>query len=190
MFGRAFRTLQQLLTLDTVYARIAAARKSKNLQRRTIVKRSKPIVFVSSFAILTMLVIASNAPASVVDNNNVPVSGAVINSCNGETVTFNGIDHFVATVTLDSSGGFHLFEKDNVHVTATGSLDNSYEGNEEQRMQLNGRVGMVQTNVMTVTVIGLGSAPNFVVHALEHITVNANGTVTAAISTFTSSCPV
>jgi hypothetical protein len=137
-----------------------------------------------------MLVIAGNAPATVVDNNRTPVNGAVINPCNGETVTFNGVDHFVATVTLDSSGGFHLNATDNVHVTATGSLDNSYEGNEEQRMQLNGRVGIVQTNVMTVTVISLGSAPNFVVHALQHITVNANGTVTASISTFTSSCPV
>jgi hypothetical protein len=153
-------------------------------------KRIKPIALVCSFAILTMLVIAGNAPATVVDNNRTPVNGAVINPCNGETVTFNGVDHFVATVTLDSSGGFHLNATDNVHVTATGSLDNSYEGNEEQRMQLNGRVGIVQTNVMTVTVISLGSAPNFVVHALQHITVNANGTVTASISTFTSSCPV
>jgi len=151
-------------------------------------KRIKPIVWVCSFAILTMLVIAGNAPAFTHEERN-PVSGAVINPCNGETVTFNGSDNALFSGTLDSSGGFHLFEKDNVHVTATGSLGNSYEGNEEQRMQLNGRLGIVQTNVMTVTVISLGSAPNFVVHALQQITVNANGTVTASISTFTSSCP-
>jgi hypothetical protein len=147
------------------------------------------IVLVCSFAILAVLVMASNAPATVVENTIIPINGAVINPCNGETVTFNGLDHFVVTVTLDSSGGFHLSEKDNVHVTATGSLGNPYEGNEEQRMDFNGRVGVEQTHPHTVTLIGLGSAPNFEQHALLHMTVNANGTVTAFVSTFTSSCP-
>jgi hypothetical protein len=53
---------------------------------------------------------------------------------------------------------------------------------------VNGRVATVQTLPFTFSEIGEGSAPNFEQLALEHITVNANGTVTAFIDNFTSSC--
>lgn len=33
-------------------------------------------------------------------NNDIPVSGAVINPCNGEIVTFGGVDHFTARLTI------------------------------------------------------------------------------------------
>jgi hypothetical protein len=63
-------------------------------------------------------------------NVNIPISGAVFNPCNAETATFSGIDHFTASVTFDRAGGSHMVALDNIHVTATGSLGNSYEGNE------------------------------------------------------------
>jgi hypothetical protein len=64
------------------------------------------------FAILAVLVIAGNASAAVIENmHNIPVNTAVISPCNGETVTFSGVGHVVASVTLDGSGGFHMVEK-------------------------------------------------------------------------------
>jgi hypothetical protein len=115
-------------------------------------------------------------------------SGAVFNPCNGETVTFNGIDHFTASVTFDDAGGFHSVAHDNIHVTATGSLGNSYEGNQEVTSTFNGRVAVEQTFGLTFSEISQGSAPNFEVHMLQHITVNANGKVAVFFSNFSSNC--
>src|SRR6185437_15552081 len=88
-----------------------------------------------------VLCLTSSAVAAVVINTAIPVSGAVFNPCNGETVTFNGVDHFTASIVFDGAGGFHADQHDNVHVTATGSLGNSYEGNQEDTFIFNGRLG-------------------------------------------------
>ena len=150
--------------------------------------RTRVNLAVFSLAIAALLLIAVKAMASVVLNVDIPVSGAVINPCNGETVTFSVVDHFTARVTFDSAGGFHLATHDNIHVTASGDMGNSYEGNQEDTNEVNGRVGVEQTFVMTFSEISKGSAPNFEVHVLEHITVNANGTVTAFIDHITANC--
>ena len=150
--------------------------------------RIKSIVLVSSLAITALLMIAVKAMAAVTTNIDIPINGAVFNPCNGETVTFTGVDHFTAQVTLDGAGGFHMDFHDNIHVTATGDQGNSYEGNQEDNGPLNGRVAMEQTLPLTFSEISKGPAPNFEVHALQHITINANGTVTVSINTFTSSC--
>lgn len=145
-------------------------------------------VVVSSLAMAALLLIAVDATARVAVNIDIPVSGAVFNPCNGETVTFSGIDHFTISVTFDGAGGFHANAHDNVHVTATGSLGNSYEGNQEDNNPFNGRVGVEQTFGLTFSEISTGSAPNFEVHVLQHITVNPNGTVTVFVDNFTSNC--
>jgi len=152
-------------------------------------KMMKRIMLLTSFAMAALLLTAGHTLAIVVENvHDIPLSGAVFNPCNGETVTFSGVDHFTAQVTLNGAGGFHADFHDNIHVTATGSLGNEYEGNQEDNGPLNGRVAMEQTLPFTFSEISKGSAPNFEVHALQHITVNANGTVTVFFSNFTSSC--
>jgi hypothetical protein len=152
-------------------------------------KMMKRIMLLTSFAMAALLLTAGHTLATVVENvHDIPLSGAVFNPCNGETVTFTGVAHVVQSVTLDGNGGFHLVANDNIHVTATGSLGNEYEGNEEDQSQFNGRVGFEQTLVSTFSEISKGSAPNFEVHALQHMTVHANGTVTVFFSNFTSSC--
>jgi hypothetical protein len=151
--------------------------------------RTQPRVAVSLLAIAILLLIPAMALAAVVENiHDIPLSGAVINPCNGETVTFSGVDHFVARVTLDAGGGFHLATHDNIHVTATGSDGNSYEGNQEDTSELNGKIGVEQTSVLTFSEISKGSAPNFEVHILQHITVNPNGTVTVFFSNMSANC--
>ena len=135
-----------------------------------------------------LLLVAINAAAAVIVNVKIPISGAVFNPCNGETVTFSGIDHVTMHVTFDGAGGFHSNAHDNIHVTAAGSLGNSYEGNQEENNPFNGRVGLEQTFGLTFSEISRGSAPNFEEHVLQHITVNANGTVTVFFSNSTSNC--
>jgi len=145
-------------------------------------------IVVVSWLMTALLLIPVNALPAPVLNVDIPVSGAVFNPCNGETVTFSGIDHFTIHVTFDGAGGFHADAHDNIHVTATGSLGNSYEGNQEDNNPFNGKVGFEQTFGLTFSEISKGSAPNFEQHVLQHITVNANGTVTVFFSNFTSNC--
>jgi hypothetical protein len=121
-------------------------------------------------------------------NLDIPVSGQVFNPCNGEIVTFSGVDHFTAHLTLTTSGGFHLGEHDNVHVTATGDLGNSYIGNQEDDLVLNGTVGVEETSPFSFAEIGQGSAPNFDEHEILHITVTPNGMVSAFFDHFTATC--
>jgi hypothetical protein len=150
-------------------------------------KNLRPILGVACLLAMGVLVFAWKGRASVVTNVDIPVSGVVFNPCNGENVFFNGVDHFTAHLTI-SGIGFHLDTHDNIHVTATGDQGNSYEGNQEDNSETNGRVGAEQTVMLVFREISKGSAPNFEVHTLLHVTVNADGTVTAFVNNFTSVC--
>jgi hypothetical protein len=139
-------------------------------------------------AVIFALALVMPAWAATVTNIDIPVSGQVFNPCNGEIVTFSGVDHFTAHVTLDNSGGFHADTHDNIHVTATGDQGNTYVGNQEDNNPFNGKVGFETTSTLTFSEISKGSAPNFVVQAVFHITVNPDGTVTAFVNNFTTTC--
>lgn len=140
-------------------------------------------------AILFALALVMPAWAATVTNIRFPINGTgVVNPCNGEILTFSGELHLTFRVTLDSSGGFHLGAHDNIHVTATGDQGNTYVGNEEDNFEVNGRVGVEVTATDTFSEISKGSAPNFVVQAVFHITVNPDGTVTAFVDHFTAEC--
>ena len=145
-------------------------------------------VVVYSLAMAALLLIAVTVMAAIIINLDIPISGAVFNPCNGETLTFTGVDHFTARVVFDRAGGFHLTTHDNIHVTATGDQDNSYEGNQEDTNEVNGRVGVEQTFVLTFSEISKRAAPNFEVHVLQHVTVNPNGTVTSFVDHITANC--
>ena len=139
-------------------------------------------------AIVALLLIAFSVMAAAVLNIDIPVSGTVFNPCKGETLTFSGIDHFTLHFTFDGAGGFHAVSHDNIHVTATGDQGNSYEGNQEDNNEFNGRIGVVSTFVLTFSEISKGSAPNFEVHVLQHITINPNGTMTVIVDHMTANC--
>lgn len=126
--------------------------------------------------------------AATLVNIDIPISGSVFNPCNGEVVAFSGVDHVTVHITLDNSGGFHADVHENIHVTAVGDQGNRYVGNQEVNAPFNGKVGFETTSTLTFSETSLGSAPNFDVHAIFHLTVNPNGTVTAFVDHFTASC--
>jgi hypothetical protein len=150
--------------------------------------RTQARVVVSMLAIAILILIPAMSLASQIINVDIPISGAVMNPCNGETLTFSGVDHFVATLTFDARGGIHVISHDNIHVTASGSDGNSYEGNQEVNNEFNAKFGVENTLVFTFSEISKGSAPNFEMNILEHITVNPNGTVTVFFSNMSANC--
>jgi hypothetical protein len=139
-------------------------------------------------AIVCALVLVMPALAAPIINIAIPISGSVFNPCNGENVTFNGVDHFTVHITLDHNGGFHADSHDNISVTAIGDQGNTYVGNETDNNPFNGKVGFETTSTLTFSEISKGSAPNFFVQSVFHLTVHPDGTVTAFVNKFSATC--
>jgi hypothetical protein len=153
-----------------------------------MIKNLRPILWVACVVTVGVLVFALSSRASVVENIDIPISGIIVNPCNGENVAFNGIDHVTLSLTFTRSGGFHADVHENIHVTATGDQGNSYVGNQEDKSVVNGQVGFETTFTNSFSEISKGSAPNFEVYEVAHLTVNADGTVTASFDHFTAVC--
>lgn len=159
-------------------------------------KRTRVVVTLFSmlFACLFALTVsASHAYAASSDGAqsiSFPVSGEVFNPCNGDVVDFTGEFHDVANVTINNNS-FHIVFQDNaqgIHGIGTPS-GVSYSGSQHDNFVLNETIGASNvTEEGSFTEISQGSAPNFVVHDLLHITVNADGTVTATVDNFTAEC--
>ena len=108
----------------------------------------------------------------------------------GEEVLLTGNLHDVFHVTFTSSGSFRLSFSDNPQgVSGFGfSTGDKYQGTGITRDNFGGRVGFEETFVNNFRIIGQGPGNNFLVHENFHITVNANGTVTAIHDNFSVEC--
>jgi hypothetical protein len=108
----------------------------------------------------------------------------------GEFVTLSGTLHGVFRITIDANGGFHARNLSQLQqVSGVGlTTGDRYRGTGVIQDSFHGTVGEVFTLVTSFQVIGQGADNNFVVHHLVHLTVNANGTVTASINTRTVDC--
>jgi hypothetical protein len=136
-------------------------------------------------------VISTVHAASIQNDVRIPVSGQVINACNGELVDFTGYFHLSATATSDGAGGFHLDFHDNAQgIKAVGETTGvKYVGSQADHFTLNLTNGaMNATQNGQFQAIAQGTVPNFTVTYLLHITVNANGTITATVDNFNSTC--
>ena len=150
-------------------------------------KVMKRIMLMTSFAMAALLLTAANASAGA-GQVNFPINGAIVNPCNGETFTYTGSFHGVFNAVVNDAGSFHMVFNDNIRVSGTGDQGSSYVGSETDQSIFNGRVGVEQTFVSSLTMISKGSAPNFFQHILIRFTVNADGNLTANINSVTASC--
>jgi hypothetical protein len=108
----------------------------------------------------------------------------------GEDVHVTGEIHELFHVTLDGRGGFHLeFHQNGQGVRGTGlTTGDKYQVTGMFHNSINGKVGVEETVANSLHFIGKGSASNFLLHQNLHITVNANGTVTASIDNTRVEC--
>ena len=154
-------------------------------------KRVTMAMLTLAFASVLMLATVGSAFAATTTNADVPLSGSITNACNAETVTYTGSAHLLVHSTTDSAGGQHADVHVNIHVTGTGATTGAaYVVNETDTapsINLTNGAGE-QTASTHFEVIGQGQAPNFRIDGLEHITVNANGTVTVSFFNLTTSC--
>jgi len=132
------------------------------------------------------------ASAAVVTNVQAPLNITVVSPCNGDVIAVTGSIHLLASSTSDGSGGFHITFMDNVsQVTGVGSVSGAtYHGVGGDWFSANARppfpVELTATDVFGL--ISTGSAPNFVVTDTLHITLNADGTLTANVARLSITC--
>jgi hypothetical protein len=124
-------------------------------------------------------------------NTVVPISGTTTNPCNGEDVTFTGTLHMVFHFHVDNSGGMHLDSLENTsNVKGVGMVTIvKYVISQTDNMTLNLDPASETTTALHENEISQTRVvPDFKLHFIFHITLNANGTVTAVVFKPSATC--
>ena len=108
----------------------------------------------------------------------------------GEGVHLTGRLHHLVHFTFDGAGGVHFkFHSSDQGITGTGlTTGDKYQRTGATNSEFNAKVGEQSTVVDSFNIIGQGNGNNFLLHVTLHITVNANGTVTAEVFDFSVEC--
>lgn len=108
----------------------------------------------------------------------------------GEVVMLAGNLHVLYRVTLNDRGDYHaksLAQPQGVSGMGLVTGD-AYVGTGVTQSQFNGVVGYETTYVNNFRIIGQGNGNNYLVHETFHVTVNANGEVTAYVDNYSVGC--
>jgi hypothetical protein len=130
--------------------------------------------------------------ASTFTTNVVIPFGFEATECGNETVLVSGRLHLVMHGTISSSGNVHAV----LHVNpqnirgfgVTTGTEYLAPGMLQTVTNMNGPAPMTETFVNNFELIGQGAAPDFMLHQNMHLTINANGEITAAFDHVTSEC--
>ncbi|OLC57695.1 MAG: hypothetical protein AUH85_02690 [Chloroflexi bacterium 13_1_40CM_4_68_4] len=154
-------------------------------------------------ALLTTAILAliaflapASAWAAVEMNASVPTSLTVFvpcaNSGAGEPVMLSGDLHILFAFEVDSSGGLHgkiHFQPQS--VSGTGVVTGAkYQGTgvEQDEFTAASSGTSETTYINNFRIIGQGPGNNFLVHETLHLTLKANGDVTAFVDNFSIDC--
>lgn len=141
-----------------------------------------------------LLVIApvSAAFAAQINNYTIPVAASFNDGCTGDLVNLTGNFHLRSAATTSSNGGRHVslsanYEDLRLYDTVTG-ITCAGHGNSAFAFNF----GAGATVEYTIgTHIGLacpGPANNTLIDEKIHVTIDANGNLSASVSDFTSRC--
>jgi hypothetical protein len=146
-------------------------------------------------AVLAVLV-AAPVRAPVVENDSIDINLAVFVPCAnggvGELVDLNGPLHILTTFTINGnkvSGKTH-FQPQGISGVGLDSGD-KYQATGVTQDYFKGAFNNGQFNqtfVNNFRIIGQGPGNNFLVHENFHLTINANGEVTATHDNFSVEC--
>lgn len=115
----------------------------------------------------------------------IPVTGDVY-TCSGNDVSVTGQANVVIHETLNGNTA-HLVEVIAGNLSGIDESGNTYHGvvSVSQTLNLTAGGGEVTS---PLTIVLSGPAGQFRLHAIQHITVDANGNVTAYVDNFQSNC--
>ena len=130
--------------------------------------------------------------ASTFTTNVVIPFGFEATECGNETVVVSGRVHVVMHGTISSSANVHAVLHVNPQNIRGFGLTTGTEylapGMLHTVTNMNGPAPVTETFVNNFELIGQGAAPDFMLHQNIHLTMNANGEITAAFDHFTSEC--
>jgi hypothetical protein len=130
------------------------------------------------------------AQASVItDNQTVPID-FIATACNGETVTISGESHVVVHATNTPGGTSNFVTHIQFHLSGVSASGVRYNANETvNTTSTSGGNGSTTFNsVGQLNLISQGNEDNLVIRTTSHVTVNANGEITATSFEFTTDC--
>jgi hypothetical protein len=143
--------------------------------------------------ILTLAAAGTASAASRITRTDL-AGTTFVNPCTAEQITIvGGTFQLIVNITTDAGGGLHFDIRGNAQgVVATGATSGD-------RYRLAGDFWSEQTVrdasyplVMTVVevhnAVSAGSAKNFIVHVVRHLTIDANGDVTANVDAVSAEC--
>jgi len=132
----------------------------------------------------------SPVPKPVTTNEKLPLDIQVWNPCAEEWVHLTGRLHTVFHISYDALGGYHAQSHSQPQgVRGYGQESGvKYRGTGVTQQGFNGKVGSQETFVNNFRIIGQGKGNNLVVHEAFHVTINANGRVTAFVDNFRVEC--
>lgn len=152
-----------------------------------------PVIFL--IAALLILVTPRRDNAEVIQRIDMPIATDVLSPCaaggQDEIVAISGVVHLVFSVTTDSNGGLHInTHSNNQGVSGIGLMTgDKYQATGSSGFSSNTTNGAGEFNfVDNFGLIGQGPGNNFVIQETAHMTINANGDVTANISSLTAAC--
>lgn len=157
---------------------------------------NRRLMFALSFSMAMVLFVLGSASAGIIVNDAVPFNGLVFMPCAdggaGEDVALEGFVHVLITVTFDADGAAHTTTHvQQMGIAGTGlTTGDLYRRTGITRDQVNSSTEppFEVTLVNNFRIIGQGSGNNLLVHAIVHLTVNANGEVAAMVDLSSSEC--
>ncbi len=154
--------------------------------------RNRWLVVLFSTVLLVGLTASRVIAATLVSDQDMPVSGSVPNACTGNTDTFSDIVHVHAAVTLSPSGTVHA--DINIHSSDLKLQDatvGACSGQASLSISINttrAALPVVITQHLKAQFECPGSANNYSGDEQAHITINPDGTVTSSFDNFDVGC--
>lgn len=151
---------------------------------------TSPRIGAALIAALFVAFASSGTPAfgqasTTTTNETIPFTSTLLNPCTSDQVTFQGNMHVTNTFTTDSGGGTHLKTHVNYQdVSGTGAPSGlSYNVRTTTNESVNDNDGPQSeaTIISTVRLISQGSALNYFLRLVFHVTINANGQTTSTV---------
>ena len=146
--------------------------------------------------VLALLLVFSAAPVAQAqtDQGRIEYDAYVFVECAnggaGEEVHLTGYLHVTFSQTFDNAGGVHV----KMHANPQGisgigqTTGDQYRGTGVSQDQFNAKVGEEYTFINNFNIIGQGPGNNALVHENFHITIDANGNLTADFDNSHSEC--
>jgi hypothetical protein len=172
-------------------AAIEVTRNARNEKRDAMNTRSKHQTLVRKAALLAVLLVAVVVPAAAsaevtctTISTTQPFTRLLTAPCLGEPVLLEGTVHVVLHTTVDANGGtLTTRHTQPMGVTGVGLVSGTtyHATGVTERVTNAGPPPSEFTIVNNFNIIGEGDAPNFLVHQLVHVTINANVDLTAEV---------